>query len=219
MLLCDPIYYGFGAAKGDGRPVVLIPGFLAGDFSLAPLRIWLARLGYRPYLSGIHFNAKCPGQTIDALTHRISRIARERGCPVILIGHSLGGFLARSIAGQFPDLVSQVVCLGAPYRIDPRSFGGDLWMGLRASGALWFDFTAGFSKCGGMECDCWLGSAAPYAASSSIFSSDDEVIAWRASLDPSGNNYRVSGSHCALTVNPDVYRLLDSILTKPEPGA
>src|SRR4051794_24322206 len=58
-LLVDPVYLGRGVPRGDGRPVVLIPGFLAGDGSLTVMAEWLGRIGYRSHGSGILWNVDC----------------------------------------------------------------------------------------------------------------------------------------------------------------
>src|SRR5512146_1323885 len=64
LLHGSPVYYGVGVPSGDGSPVVLIPGFLQGDTYLIVMYAWLKRLGYRPFYSGIGFNASCPNLLI-----------------------------------------------------------------------------------------------------------------------------------------------------------
>ena len=75
-LLRDPVYYGWGVRKGSDESVLLIPGFFAGDWMMAAMARWLARIGYRPYLSGIDWNVGCPGRTVELLGRRIQKIAR-----------------------------------------------------------------------------------------------------------------------------------------------
>ena len=58
-LLVDPVFHGVGVARGDGRPVVLLPGFAAGDYTLGPLTLWLRRIGYSATTCGIWLNAGC----------------------------------------------------------------------------------------------------------------------------------------------------------------
>ena len=97
LLLCDPVFYGTGVPKGDGRPVLLIPGFFAGDWSLSTLARWLTRVGYRPYLSGIDWNVGCPDEKSERLGWRIAHITDECGMPAVVLGHSLAEcWLARS---------------------------------------------------------------------------------------------------------------------------
>ena len=70
----------------DCQPVLLIPGFFAGDWMMAAMARWLARIGYRPYLSGIDWNVGCPGRTVELLGWRIQKIARESGIAPVLVG-------------------------------------------------------------------------------------------------------------------------------------
>ena len=60
-LLRDPIFRGDGVTDGRGRPVLLIPGFMAGDGSLAMMAGWLKRAGYRPSRAGMRSNVDCSG--------------------------------------------------------------------------------------------------------------------------------------------------------------
>jgi hypothetical protein len=87
-LLADPVLYGAGVPHGDGRPVVLMPGFLAGDQTLAVIAAWLRRLGYRPQLCGFVANAGCSDRTLDRLERRVEALWRSYGRRVALIGRS-----------------------------------------------------------------------------------------------------------------------------------
>jgi pimeloyl-ACP methyl ester carboxylesterase len=117
LLHAAPIYYGFGAPRGDGSAVVVIPGFLGTDLMMMELFAWLRRIGYRPYFSGIGFNAECPNLLIQKrLTETIDRARSETGTRIHLIGHSLGGIIARAAAAQRPRDIASVITLGAPFR-------------------------------------------------------------------------------------------------------
>src|SRR3989304_220974 len=113
-LRLSPIYLGIGVPHGDGSPVVLVPGFLTTDAYLVEMYFWLRRIGYSPYLSGIGVNPDCT----QPLTARLEKPAEaahaETGKPVRIIGHSLGGLLARRLSLRRPDIVSQLISLGAP---------------------------------------------------------------------------------------------------------
>ena len=218
-LLCNPVYYGFGVPQGQGQPVLLIPGFLAGDCLMVPMSRWLARIGYRPYLSGIDWNIGCPSRKLERLKWRIEMIVRESGRPPVIIGHSLGGLLARSLAARFPALVGHVIGLGSPVSVERVVLHAEFRSALGAWRALWNALTHASSKCGTTDCSCALNgrltsSCAEHYGYSAIFSRDDEVIDWRTCVNLQGNNYEVSGRHCSLIVNARVYRLLAAILAR-----
>ncbi len=115
-LKTSPIYYGINVPQGDGAPVVLVPGFMGSDRSLLEMHLWLGRVGYRSYLSGIGRNADCPDVLMERLLETISRAQRETGRPVRLIGHSLGGLFARAAAVRRPQRVAQVITMASPFR-------------------------------------------------------------------------------------------------------
>ena len=112
-LLVDPVYRGVGIPHGDGSPVLLIPGFLAGDESLRVLGGWLERIGYEPRRSGIHVNVDCSDRALNRLEARLQVIAGETGRKAVLIGHSRGAHFAKALACRRPELVSRAISLGA----------------------------------------------------------------------------------------------------------
>ncbi len=117
LLHATPVYYGFGVPRGDGSGVVIIPGFLGTDLYLMELHGWLGRIGYRPYFSGIPINAECPNLLVQRhLNETIERALSDTERKIHLIGHSLGGVIARSVAGQRPDDIASVITLASPFR-------------------------------------------------------------------------------------------------------
>src|SRR3954469_9101124 len=84
-LLVDPVYRGQGVPRGDGGPVLLIPGFLAGDASLQVMREWLPRVGPRPPLSGIRVNVDCSTRCLLGLERRLESIADRADRPVAIV--------------------------------------------------------------------------------------------------------------------------------------
>ena len=77
--MLDPVYAGRGVPRGDGGPVLLIPGFLAGDSSMAVMAGWLERMGHPPHRSGIGWNVDCSDRALDALELRAERIVERVG--------------------------------------------------------------------------------------------------------------------------------------------
>lgn len=200
------------------EPVVLVPGFMAGDGSLSLMSRYLRRLGHRTYRSTMHANVGCTQQARDVLEARIEAIATKRGRKVTVVGHSLGGLLARGIAARRPDLVDGIVTLGSP---------------LLAPGAahpvLLFDLgliirlqQAGLGKMMGTDCtsgECarvsWEQGRAPLhrdVAFTSVFSRRDGIVDWRACLDPLAKTVEVRTSHVGMAFDPVVLDIVGTTL-------
>jgi len=119
QLVIDPIFFGAGVPRGDGHPVVAIPGFLASDHYLQTMRGWLERMGYAPYASGIRRNMGQMKSLINQVMTVCDVAAREHnGMRPTLIGHSLGGVVARRVAQQRPEAVRQIITIGSPISRD-----------------------------------------------------------------------------------------------------
>src|SRR5260370_667397 len=113
-LLEDPVFWGWGVPRGDGHAVLVLPGLFAGDRYLQPLRGWLGRVGYRPGLSGLDRNPGWSESLVRELGELAERESRRTGRPVTIIGHSMGGVMARSIALRRPHTTRHVITLGSP---------------------------------------------------------------------------------------------------------
>ncbi len=213
-LLRDPVYHGRRVPKGQGQPVLLIPGFLAGDWTLMVMAGWLNRIGYRTYFSGIDWNVDCPNQTGEKLQWRLEHIARETNGSLTVIGHSLGGLLARFLGANFPEHVHHVVALGSPLDMsNPTSVSLLVRSAFQFLGPLRRLRGPTYRECGSVRCTSRFAqtvfSALPPAVFfTSIYSKSDEVVDWRASVDPQAVNIEVSGRHLGLIVNRGVYRAL-----------
>src|ERR1700739_1498006 len=117
FLQVSPVYWGYGIPHGDGSAVVLVPGFLGTDLYLTQFAIWLRRIGYKTFYSGITINADCPNLLIRRnLNDAIEQANEYTSGKIHLIGHSLGGSLARAAAAQMPERIRSVITLGAPIR-------------------------------------------------------------------------------------------------------
>jgi len=210
-LLRAPVYRGIDVPKGEGQPVLLIPGFLAGDWTMMVMAGWLNRIGYRSYFSGIDWNVDCPNKTGEKLEWRLEQINKETSRPLIVIGHSLGGLLARFLGANFPTQVSTIIALGSPLDVsNPTSFHPLVRATFKWMGPLRRLRGPRFHRCGSIRCTCRFAKTvfSPIASSISfisIFSKEDEIVNWRASIDPQGANVEVSGRHLGLIVNREVY--------------
>jgi triacylglycerol lipase len=218
-LLRDPVYYSSGVARGNGEPILLIPGFTAGDWTLGVMARWLKRIGYRPYLSGIDLNIGCPKRKIELVGWRVEKIANESGMRVALIGHSLGGVLARGVAAASPKRVSRVVALGAPVREGWDGVRTEVRPALRAVQSFWQTLASAPEDCGTPVCPCGFARAvyAEVAAAvrfDSIYTRRDEIVSWRACIAEDGPNHEVNGLHSSLIVNREVFRVLAEILAE-----
>ena len=211
-LLRDPVFRGRGVPRGDGRPVLLVPGFLSGDWSLTVLSNWLERIGYKPQLSGILFNVQDSESLLAGLRRRLAKIESAAGSRVSLIGHSRGGLLAKVLSQRRPQSVEQVITLGAPladttdlalvtrHAVGVVKTANELAYGRRLSAE------------GRFAHDLRLPPAVP---TTSIYTRSDDVVNFRSCLRPDIPSLSVWGSHNGLLVNPEVYRLLGRLLARP----
>lgn len=109
------------AIKGDGRPVLLIPGLMASEHRMEPMRSILQAAGYRAYGWGMGRNFGPKPDSLEQIDRRIDEIQRRHSAPVTLVGWSLGGLFAREYAKVAPGKVSGVVTMGTPFSGNPRA--------------------------------------------------------------------------------------------------
>ena len=178
---------------------------------------WLKRIGYRPYLSGIDFNVGCPRQKIERLEWRVEKIADDTGERVTIIGHSLGGLLARATGWSRPQQVRHAIALGSPIKSDAPGLHEHVRPTLQAIQSFWQTFSSNPANCGTPECECGFGRAVTSPTPrgtrfTSIYTRADEVVQWESCIDEKGTNYEVTGLHGSLIVNAQVYRILGSLL-------
>lgn len=199
-------------------PVVLVPGFMAGDSSLFMMSRHLRRLGYRTYRSTMHANVGCTQAASYALERRIEAICIKRERKVSIVGHSLGGLLARGVAARRPDLVDAIVTMGSPL-LAPGAVHPVLAFDLAVVIAL---RRAGLGSMMGEDCtsgDCarlsWEQSQRPLATETgftSVFSRRDGVVDWRSCLDPAAETVEVGTSHLGMAIDPGVFDVVAQTL-------
>jgi pimeloyl-ACP methyl ester carboxylesterase len=200
------------AAKGDGHPVLVLPGFIAGDRSTARLRNFLTRTGYDAHAweLGRNFGPKAIGDEGERLIERLETIHALTGQKVSLVGWSLGGIMARLVARRAPEAVRQIITLGAPFAGDPRA--NNVWR--------IYEWLTGQSLDDDQSRAQLNESAKPARVpTTAIYTQGDGIVAWRNCLSSPAKrteNIRVWGSHCGLVVNPAVLYAIADRLAQPE---
>jgi pimeloyl-ACP methyl ester carboxylesterase len=222
QLFADPIYYGVGAGRGDGRLAAVLPGLFANDWYLYPLRSWLGRIGLRPVRSSLAINAGCPERLTRQIEREIERRLKSRPGPVALIGHSRGGILARAIAARLGEDASHLILLGSPVGAIERWTGwpesntgaGNPRVALASNRARsMLDPDCSVPRCGCPFPADLRKPVSPATQVVSIYSENDPVVpAWACPV-PGARNIQVSGTHSGLVYNGAVYRELAAVLT------
>jgi pimeloyl-ACP methyl ester carboxylesterase len=195
------------AAKGDGHPVMVLPGLAAGDVTTLPLRRFLEGRGYAVYPWDLGLNCGPREGVVRKLLARIRGIEREHGRKLSLVGWSLGGAMARALAVRVPERVRSVITMGSPLGGHPKASNAwrlfELLSGVRADDPR---LRA-------------LMSHHPPVPSTSILSKSDGIVSWPMSLIPhhdTSENIEVSASHFGMGANPAVLWAVADRLSQPE---
>ncbi len=196
--------------RGDGHPVLVLPGFLASDVSTAPLRRFLGQHGYASHAWEMGRNLGPREGVEERLTERLEEIRERHGHRVSLIGWSLGGIYARLLANRHPDDVRCVITLGTPFNASPKA--NNSWR--------LFEWVSG-QRIDEVDPERLRQiRETPPVPTTSIYSRTDGVASWRCCVDkegPRAENIRVPGSHCGLGANPLVlHAILDRLAQRPE---
>lgn len=190
---------------------MLVPGFMAGDWSLARMSGFLRDQGLRTYRAQISLNSACTMRTAERLERRLETIAIRRDSKVTIVGHSLGGMLARGLAARRPDLVAGIVTMGSPV-LAPGAVHGLLGWNTRVLTQL---SRVGLN--GVMSGDCVAGRCAresweetqspldPSVGYTAIYSRRDGIVDWRSCLDPFAEHVEVRTSHVGMALDPVVF--------------
>ncbi len=201
--------------RGDGHPVLILPGLGAHDVHTLPMRRFVARLGYQalPWKQGFNLG---PRQGLDTLLGQLESVIDEaiasthgRFDKVSIIGWSLGGIFARELAKRVPDKVRQVVTLGSPFGGHPTA----------THATTVYELMSGH-KATDIETIRRV-RVRPPVPFTSIFSKTDGVVAWPSSVQSTTTeqceNIAVSiASHLGLIANPAVLYIVANRLAQPE---
>jgi triacylglycerol lipase len=193
---------------------MLVPGFLAGDASLVRMALWLRTGGFQLARSGIAWNADCLEPTVTTLQERLGRAVDRAGARALLIGQSRGGVLARALTALCPDLVQTLVTLGSPMldqlavkrRVRPSIWAVGLLGTLGVPGM--FSFRCMRGECCGRTQAAVRAPVADRVRFLSLYSRRDEVVDWRACLDPEAEQLEVDSSHIGMGLARSVWTLL-----------
>jgi pimeloyl-ACP methyl ester carboxylesterase len=191
-LLLSPLL--MRAPKGDGHPVLALPGFLASDLSMAPMRRYLKQLGYDAYAWKMGRNLGGIASRRNALKSLLSDIHTGTGRKVSIVGWSLGGIYARDLALRSPEMVRSVITLGSPFANDVRA----------TNATRLYEALSGETVEHNSELTRAIAGDLPVPVTS-IYSRTDGIVNWRTSvLRPSDTAENIEvhlASHIGLGVN------------------
>lgn len=194
-------------ARGDGHPVLVLPGLTAADNSTSALRRFLNERGYSSHGWGLGPNLGPRPGVLEEMHGRLAQLAQRHQRKVSLIGWSLGGIFARELARQAPQHVRSVISLGSPFAGAPgASNASRLYASLNPRRA-------------DDEYQRMRRRVAPPVPTTAIYSRSDGVVAWQGCRELPGalaENIEVEGSHCGLGHNPAVLYAIADRLAQPE---
>lgn len=184
--------------KGDGHPVIVIPGLGSTDRSTAYMRKFIDDLGYKSYPWGLGRNVGPKGgvaQTSVSLVNTVTDIYRANDCrQVSIIGWSLGGIYAREVAKEVPSVVRQVISIGSPFKGIAGSTNAEFIYRI-LSGDTSYKNPDMIQRI----------SEPPPVPFTSIYSKSDGVVSWQASIEDCHHCENIEvpfSSHLGLAHNP-----------------
>jgi hypothetical protein len=193
--------------RGDGHPVLVLPGLAATDESTRPLRWFLRTRGYHTHGWRLGRNTGPTARIRSGLGDRVRAIAEQHGRRISLVGWSLGGIYAREIARTAPDAVRQVITLGSPFRsvdadVPLHDTPGDPDHGHR------------------VRQDVGRTTGKPLSVpTTAVYTRTDGVVPWQLCVErpgPRRESVEVHGSHIGLGHNPAVLLVVADRLAQRE---
>ena len=185
---------------------ILLPGFGAGPRSMRVMESFLRRRGHRVRDWGLGVNNGDARKFRAQLESIVGETIAAHGEPVVLVGWSLGGYIAREYAREHPEGVRRIVTLGSPVIGGPRYTATSEWY--RSQG---HDLAE-------MERAVKSRYATPLRVPvTAIYSKRDGIVAWRACIDrwsPDVRHIEVSETHVGLGFSPRVLGLVADELAR-----
>ena len=198
------------ARRGDGHPVLVLPGLLTGDRSTMLLRGVLRALGHNVSGWTLGRNRGATSVVVQGLRTRLQQLHQESGRRVSLVGWSLGGVFAQELARAAPGSVRGLVTLGSP--LQPRS-------GWSQQLSKVVDEATHLPKVASRLPRVWAEAGSLRVPATSVYTQGDGIVNWSTSRYSPGSrreNVRVRGSHLGLAHNPAVLWLLADRLAQAE---
>jgi pimeloyl-ACP methyl ester carboxylesterase len=195
------------APRGDGHPILVVPSFLRGDGHTAALRRFLAGCGYAVYGWGLGTNIGPTSAALDGIERLLDDIRAKHGQKVSLIGHSLGGVIARELAKQKPGQVRQLILLASPIQLPTASPLEPVYKLL----SRWhrIDAAASIEQL----------NTPPLVPVTAIFTRSDGIVAWKSCVEVAGpqrENIEVRGTHGTMVRNTRAWRVIAERLAQQE---
>lgn len=216
---------GEGVPRGDGAPVLMIPGFLAGDPSLRTMALWLRSIGYQPCRARMRVNVDCTSRAVGRLEEELASLVERHGRKALVVGQSRGGTMARLLAVRRPDLVDGIVTLGSPLMnqlaVHPLVRLHITWVGLLGSIGVpgLFHYGCGYGDCCAEAREQSEADLPRGVGFVSIYSRRDGIVDWRACLDPAAEHVEVDATHIGMSVHAGTYREVARALAGFRPRA
>jgi pimeloyl-ACP methyl ester carboxylesterase len=197
------------APRGDGHPVLVLPGLVASDMSTRPLRAFLNNRNYAAHgwRQGRNFGLR--DGVREAMVNLVGGLNDTHGRKVSLVGWSLGGLYARQLAKMVPERVRSVITLGSPFASSPKATNA--WRV--------YEFASGRRA---DEVDPQFGGSLdepPPVPTTAIFSRTDGICAWQGCKEKTAartESIEVESSHCGMGHHPAVVYAVADRLAQPE---
>jgi pimeloyl-ACP methyl ester carboxylesterase len=198
------------ARRGDGHPVLVLPGLLAGDPATALLRKILRALGHNVSGWSLGTNRGPSSHVVEELRAQLERLHHDSGQRVSLVGWSLGGLYAQELARASPGSVRRLITLGTP--VLRRS----VWT---QNASRIADHARYLPHAATLLPRPWAEPGSLRVPAMSVYTKADGIVSWSAcryAARQRRENVEVRGSHLGLAHNPAVLWLLADRLGQDE---
>ncbi len=187
---------------------MVFPGWSTSDLFMLPIRSGLRTVGHTTVGWGFGFNSGDVEGMLPSIANSVAHHVSTAGKPIVLLGWSLGGVLAREIARDHPELVREVITLATPV------FGGPKYTrGAKAYSDEHVDY---------LDARVALRNRIPIERPiTAMYSKADAIVDWRACIDtfsPNVENIELTSPHVGITIDPDAWEIIATRLARPTLG-